>query len=597
LEWLEARTLLSPPPFVDSWINPNGGDWNNPANWSLGVPKSSSNVLIDLPGINFTVTHSLWKNGAFFSLTLGNTATLMVTGGGLAGHTFNNSGNFIVGLGTSANLLTLNNSGTLNVQGGALSVTNLTQTGTFILGAGGTTDVLSSLINSGTIDVQAGTLTAADFTQAGSFTLEAATNASIGNSFTNTGTVDVLTGADLAATNYSQSSGATNLANGVLDSTNAIDIQGGMLSGPGTINTDVLNAGEISPGAPGTLAINGNYTQTATGILDIGLAGTTPGAEFDQVQISGIASLDGVFNVNDLNNFAPSPGQSFQVMQFNSSSGAFAVINGLNAANTTTLIAQYNAQDLTLLVQSIVPINPPPVLPGLPPVLPNTASLNPKSNNGVAAGTTVPPPNFQTLPGLSVPIQAHYSGGASQGHAPVGEVSDPTSGKHSQDVAFAGGSGEEDKMILVDFPVRLNLASDEEVFSASDIATALLIGVRPKLLPQKSSQVALVATLQTEDSNDGVEPATATDNEGPLQDSLISPLGQFDLQGFQSLAQKKLNKNLVANSLDGMERSENQSKGTFLSWSGLAVLAGALVALWGIQEYRSRKIRQKRACS
>lgn len=40
------------------WINPAGGDWNDPKNWDAGaVPGPDSDVLIDMPG-NVTITHA-----------------------------------------------------------------------------------------------------------------------------------------------------------------------------------------------------------------------------------------------------------------------------------------------------------------------------------------------------------------------------------------------------------------------------------------------------------------------------------------------------------------------------------------------------------
>jgi hypothetical protein len=50
-----------------------------------------------------------------------------------------------------------------------------------------------------------------------------------------------------------------------------------------------LNGGEIDPGGtgPGRLTITGNYTQTATGVLNIDLGGLTAGSQFDQLVVTG----------------------------------------------------------------------------------------------------------------------------------------------------------------------------------------------------------------------------------------------------------------------------------------------------------------------
>src|SRR5262249_5935653 len=73
-----------------------------------------------------------------------------------------------------------------------------------------------------------------------------------------------------------------------------VSLQGGTLSGSGTIQGSVTNAATVSPGSPlGVLLVNGAYTQTSTGTLNIDLAGTTPGTLFDQFFADGAATLGG----------------------------------------------------------------------------------------------------------------------------------------------------------------------------------------------------------------------------------------------------------------------------------------------------------------
>jgi hypothetical protein len=64
-----------------------------------------------------------------------------------------------------------------------------------------------------------------------------------------------------------------------------------VLSGTGTVNGAVANAAAVSPGtaaAPGRITINGSYTQTAAGSLNVKLGGrTTPGQDYDQVVVNG----------------------------------------------------------------------------------------------------------------------------------------------------------------------------------------------------------------------------------------------------------------------------------------------------------------------
>lgn len=66
--------------------------------------------------------------------------------------------------------------------------------------------------------------------------------------------------------------------------------QNALLGGAGVINGDVTNNGIVAPGnSPGTLTVNGNYTQTASGTLQI-----EPG---DLLLVSGRASLAGTLQL------------------------------------------------------------------------------------------------------------------------------------------------------------------------------------------------------------------------------------------------------------------------------------------------------------
>ena len=53
-EVLEARLM----PAVVQWINPAGGTWNTPGNWSTGnLPGATDDVVINVPSTNVTITH------------------------------------------------------------------------------------------------------------------------------------------------------------------------------------------------------------------------------------------------------------------------------------------------------------------------------------------------------------------------------------------------------------------------------------------------------------------------------------------------------------------------------------------------------------
>lgn len=98
----------------------------------------------------------------------------------------------------------------------------------------------------------------------------------------------------------------------------------------GTFNGNLSNvAGTLAPGhSPGAANIVGNYAQSASAALQIEIAGLAPGAQFDRVDVTGLANLNGALNVTLLNNFIPSIGNSFEILRaVGGLSGSFSSIN------------------------------------------------------------------------------------------------------------------------------------------------------------------------------------------------------------------------------------------------------------------------------
>jgi hypothetical protein len=165
---------------------------------------------------------------------------------------------------------------------------------------------------------------------AGSLTVQNGQNFATGSDLTNFGKVNIKSGSSFTtAGGYTQALGATVLGGGTLNATNPVNVQSGILSGPGTINANVTNAGQINPGGVGSaglLTINGNYTQTSTGVLTIDLGGTQAG-KFDEMAVTGSATLAGTLKVNLINGFTPSKGEDFHIMSFASESGTFSQVH------------------------------------------------------------------------------------------------------------------------------------------------------------------------------------------------------------------------------------------------------------------------------
>jgi uncharacterized repeat protein (TIGR01451 family)/CSLREA domain-containing protein len=108
-----------------------------------------------------------------------------------------------------------------------------------------------------------------------------------------------------------------------------IVVNGGVVSGVGTIGADLDNQGGIiRPGnSPGQLSIFGAFTQAAGGTLDIEIGGTTPGVDADFLFVSGLATLGGTLNILDVG-FTPTPPQEYIFLNSDTAvSGSFASTN------------------------------------------------------------------------------------------------------------------------------------------------------------------------------------------------------------------------------------------------------------------------------
>ena len=113
---------------------------------------------------------------------------------------------------------------------------------------------------------------------------------------------------------------------------------GGLLGGGGIIGGDLTNGGIVSPGhspgSMGTLTVNGNYTQTASGTLRIEVAGTAPG-QFDLLAVGGHASLAGTLQLIRLGNFQLQVGDKISFLTAQGAvSGTFSTIQNPFVSNT-----------------------------------------------------------------------------------------------------------------------------------------------------------------------------------------------------------------------------------------------------------------------
>ncbi|MEZ4710887.1 MAG: hypothetical protein R3A44_27055 [Caldilineaceae bacterium] len=120
-------------------------------------------------------------------------------------------------------------------------------------------------------------------------------------------------------------------------------------SGSGTIPGNIVNRASVAPGdSPGQLQIGGNYQQEITGTLAIELNGLSAGAEFDQLQIAGNATLGGTLDLTLLNNYMPAIGDAFVIVTAAGVTGEFTTINGADIDSSRTFSITYGVDSVTI---------------------------------------------------------------------------------------------------------------------------------------------------------------------------------------------------------------------------------------------------------
>ncbi|MCA1733623.1 MAG: tandem-95 repeat protein, partial [Acidobacteria bacterium] len=175
---------------------------------------------------------------------------------------------------------------------------------------------------------------------------------------TNAGVVEVQAGTlTFYSSPFVQTAGSFSIAAGAMVTSNTgVDFQGGALMGHGTFTGNILNSGgSVRAGAsPGILTIDGNYTQGSAGSLDVELGGLTAGTEFDQLNVTGTASLGGTLNVALLAPYVPADGDSYRILTFgslaSSPNDAFATANGtaLGAGDRLQIFTDATFLDLVM---------------------------------------------------------------------------------------------------------------------------------------------------------------------------------------------------------------------------------------------------------
>jgi len=166
----------------------------------------------------------------------------------------------------------------------------------------------------------------------------------------------------LTAGNSSILSGQTVTDNSVIQVYPAAQLENfGTLNGSGKILGSLINSGTLSPGnSPGKFTIAGNYTANSTAIHQVEIASANL---YDTISIvsdpsfpSGNAALNGALQVNLLNGYIPSLGDTFRIFSFTSSTGVFASVGMPALPAGLYWNIHYNPDNISLAIVNIAPL-------------------------------------------------------------------------------------------------------------------------------------------------------------------------------------------------------------------------------------------------
>lgn len=221
----------------------------------------------------------------------------------------------------------------------------------FFTGGSNTLNLLSGASLTGGIQIGGGG--SLDFSQSGNYTLN---NAIIGN-----GSVFLAGPGTLILNGVNTYSGGTTISGGTLEVGdintptasiigNVLVNAGGTLRGHGIVGGDVNNIGVVWPGGSiGTLTINGNYTQSASGTLKIDVSPTVA----SQLKVGGTANLNGTLDI--LYGPGTYSSKTYRIVQAGAVNGKFTTVTGNAPAGFDQGVTySANAVDLDLTNAPVV---------------------------------------------------------------------------------------------------------------------------------------------------------------------------------------------------------------------------------------------------
>ncbi|MBK8280018.1 MAG: T9SS type A sorting domain-containing protein [Saprospiraceae bacterium] len=353
-----------------TWIGPTTGNWGTAANWSCGhVPLPADDVVIT----NALVT--LDVSPVVNNLNVTRSTSYVIDGPGNL--TVNGAFNMLGNINNSGGI-TIN--GTLNWNYSFVAVGTVTCNGVTTIGSVNSVGISFStvVLNGG------GTWVGHDLTffnpqgvlrvPVGATLEHTGTDATIGNgnpsgrfevlgTFKKTG-AGTLSNPLLPGLNFINS-GTFDIGPGCTYSSGGVLTNSGLIKGSGQIFVNVLNqTGSIAPGnSPGILTLSKLPSGTTNTYIEL-QGTTTPGVDYDQIQIPGTGPwlgpgvISGTLNISFLNGFTPVIGNQFIIMTCaNGCTGNFSNIVHPGSNPNAWQIDMSNPNQVKLILGQKLPIH------------------------------------------------------------------------------------------------------------------------------------------------------------------------------------------------------------------------------------------------
>ncbi|EEF22304.1 conserved hypothetical protein [Ricinus communis] len=133
---------------------------------------------------------------------------------------------------------------------------------------------------------------------------------------------------------------------------------GAVLGGGGTF---IFNGGYSAGNSPGSVTVNGDVVFGASNEALFEIGGLLQGTQYDHLTVNGKLTFGGVLNISFIDGFTAKAGDSFDLLDWTTSSGTFSSINTQNAVLGSGLIWNFDQLNTTGSISVISTVVTTPV--------------------------------------------------------------------------------------------------------------------------------------------------------------------------------------------------------------------------------------------